>query len=137
MQSKGLVTKKKEEKEAEMENSQESNGKESTSKNGQYYLPTYGFKYPTALGSAEESEPPRLFRPVQYHSGEGSSDEEEEEEELDVGAGGSEDSAYSSQSDPTEMNGEMNGVEVKLHKRTLWRAFMNIGNEMIVTKPGR
>lgn len=119
-----------------MESSTETNGK-----NGQYYLPTYGFKYPTPPGSAEEAEPPRLFRPVQYYSqnsnsqnsGEETTDEEVEEEELDMAAGGSEDSAYSSQSDPSEMN----GVEVKLHKRTLWRAFMNIGNEMIVTKPGR
>ncbi len=109
-----------------------STSKESKSKNGQYYLPTYGFKYPTPLGSAEEFEPPRLFRPVEYYSGDDSS----EEGELDVallGSGGSEDSAYSSQSDPAEMS----GVEVKLHKRTLWRAFMDIGNEMIVTKPGR
>ena len=100
--------------------------KASNIKNGRYYLQTYGFRYPTPVGCKKEYEPLRLFRPVEYYNGDESSDEE-----LDAPQPGSGDSAYSSQSDPSGR------IEVKLHKRSLWKAFMNIGNEMIVTKPGR
>ena len=114
-----------------MDNSNEPSS--SNSENDQYYLPTYGFKYPTPLGSSEDSEPPSLFRPINFYNSREDQSDEEDMEIAHLGGGESEDSAYSSQSDPTDSN----TVEVKLHKRSLWNAFMTAGNEMIVTKPGR
>lgn len=97
-----------------------------------YMLPTYGIPYPEASLSSKDSSPgSKLFRPVQFYST-GESEEEEEEDPVNNRSGShvSVDSAYSSQSDAAK-------IEVKLHKKNLWKGFMNIGNEMIVTKPGR
>ena len=124
---------------------------DSTDKDGQYCLPTYGIQYPEPLEGAEEPESSRFFRPIRFYNSNSTEEElSEEEEEMDAavsgsGAGGepagelageSEDAASSSsssQSDPISVG----GVEVKLHNRSLWQAFMDLGNEMIVTKPGR
>lgn len=62
--------------------------------------------------------------------------EEEEDRDSSVTPSGSHvsvDSAYSSQSDAASAS----KIQVKLHKKSLWKGFMSIGNEMVVTKPGR
>ncbi len=112
---------------------------DSTDKNGQYCQPTYGYNYPTGLDSAEESESTRFFRPIRFYNSTEELSEEEEDMDTAVsgsGAGGGEpEDATSSSAQLDPISG--GGVEVKLHNRSLWKAFMDIGNEMIVTKPGR
>ena len=98
----------------------------------QYMLPTYGVPYPDNYTPVpvQNGSGQKLFRPVQFYS---TGESEEEDTETTVTRSGSHvsvDSAYSSQSDVAK-------IEVKLHKKNLWKGFMSIGNEMIVTKPGR
>lgn len=96
-----------------------------------YMLPTYGVGYPGPCPSSlVDGSSNKLFRPVQFYSNGESEDEDAEATVTRSGSHVSVDSAYSSQSDAAK-------IEVKLHKKSLWKGFMNIGNEMIVTKPGR
>lgn len=105
---------------------------ESTAK-PKYWLPTYGFTYPGKKGAAYSN---RFFKPVEFHNN-GESEEDEESMVTHTSSHVSVDSAYSSQSDVVKTKAACNKIDAKLHRRNLWKAFANIGNEMIVTKPGR
>lgn len=104
---------------------------------GKLWLPTYGFKHPAAIAEKgmSSSSSFKFFRPVEFNSNGESEDEESAATRSSSNA--SLDSAYSSQSDLV-MNPLFEvKIEAKLHKKSLWKGFMNLGNEMIVTKPGR
>lgn len=123
-------------------------------KHQKFYLPNY------STYSREEAKESiltgSLFRPI---PAQGAGESEEDDDSFTTGSSShvSVDSAYSSDaakkssgSVAAPSTSEENGgsvqpsklgcrrkIQAKLHCKTLWRTFLNIGNEMIVTKPGR
>lgn len=130
-------------------------------KHQKFYLPTY------SSYSREEAKESilagSLFRPITIHDY-GNSDDDAYDNGSATRSSSyvSVDSAYSSQSDAARKNSPLvaapsnrtedgnsaqssrlrqsvlpRKIQAKLHCKMLWRTFLNIGNEMIVTKPGR
>lgn len=108
-----------------------------------YCIPTYGVAY---LSQSQSKKPPslmdnHLYKTVEFYKSNGKDNNN---------GNSSEDSSSCSCSDPVPCSNNNDSsscstsrqlkpekIEVKVHKRSLWKTFMKIGNEMIVTKPGR
>lgn len=82
---------------------------------------------------SQGSKSDKLFRPVEFQE----STESDDEECSRRNSYTSIDSAYSSQPETMTSYQPQKKIKAALHNKNLWKSFMAIGNEMIVTKPGR
>lgn len=104
-----------------------------------------------AIACKEEPTPipPQLFRPINFESTPPTTPEglESNGSKSTLGNGsesGSDcamDSAYSSDATKSDENSQLQlarkKISASLQNKCLWRSFKRLGNEMIVTKPGR
>lgn len=87
----------------------------------------------------------QLFRPINFENGsptpatpeglDSNSSKVTLSNDSESGSECAQDSAYSSDN-PQPLNGQPK-ISASLQNRSLWKEFRKIGNEMIVTKPGR
>ena len=99
----------------------------------EYWLPTYGLEYPATEGGSKGALPSQLFRPVEYQSTQKLlSDIRAERSKGDGRRVLQQDKA-----DSNEVPLKVLEVKASIQNKTLWKSFVKLGNEMIVTKPGR
>ena len=99
----------------------------------EYWLPTYGLEYPATEGGSKGALPSQLFRPVEYQSTQKLlSDIRAERSKGDGRRVLQQDKA-----DSIELPLKVLEVKASIQNKTLWKSFVKLGNEMIVTKPGR
>lgn len=96
----------------------------------EYWLPTYGIDYPTVVRGKNTVISSKLFRPVEYQSTQRLLDDVRAELSRGVGK-------RSSQHEQDEISQPIVEMKAVIQNKALWKSFMRIGNEMIVTKPGR
>ncbi len=111
----------------------------------EYWLPTYGVEYPATKGVSKGALSSQLFRPVEYQTTQKLLDIRAEriktegrrepgaqqEEEADKQGGPS----CSAHAVPVPLH--WMEIRITVQNKHLWNSFSKIGNEMIVTKPGR
>ena len=93
----------------------------------EYWLPTYR---PTAVQTVISS---KLFSPTEYQSTQKLLDDARADN--CGGAGGTGKMSAQQEEDGTPLSRVR--MKVFIQNKSLWKSFMKIGNEMIVTKPGR
>jgi hypothetical protein len=111
---------------------------------------TYLMSKEQSTASVPTASAKQLFRPIKFESSpptpatpegiESSGSKSTMENGSESGSDYALDSAYSSDNPqlPLVENGQhLNRITAVLQNRTLWKDFRKIGNEMIVTKPGR
>ena len=114
----------------------------------EYWLPTYGVDYPGTEGGSHGVQSSQLFRPVEYQStqkllsdirAERSKAEShkkfEQQQQEELGGASSSSAMMIDNLVPPLVRPA--SVKAVAQKRELWEDFLEIGNEMIVTRLGR